>query len=989
MTINNDIYNLNEDMFQPLQHYGPVTYIQIHQNYIFVGYGPILHVYKLINDNIQLIYQKQIFKRNKIHNIFINNIAQKIIISGAKSYTVLDFTSLDTLQDSEIVERFINEWIITSCILNDGTVLLLNAYNVIYQITSSSTTKIHCGEKSILYSGSINVLNNGEIYIASGTVMNGVIIWNYNTKEIKYRLKDHEGSIFGVKIDHLGKYIISCSDDRSIKLYNFETGEILSTGWGHGSRIWNLEFLTTTNKVKIMSIGEDCTLRLWTYTNQNLLRCDKVIENCHRGKHIWSGDAQDDESLVENLKICCTGGADGRVRIHDLDKSNQVTTKLTIQDFAEHLNLSFNLKKDTIRDYFDLIHLGKLICLTSNGYIIEYDYNTQIYKNLGHYEFDYGIVNGFNDINTVLIVDKNGRILVLSYTEENIETNWIENEDVKISNIHTVNGDNKYYILLEPSNPNLPFILKEFKFQQNKLVLQNIKNIARPNSNFQLTSLTIDVQNQWIILASKKISIQIVDLNDLSIKFFQRKIAPGDTISKVSIISSQQDILNLLVLSRDGTYLITKIYKNSQNTSFEFEILLENKLTRGIIEGGFFHNKDLILYGFKSSYFFVWNETKQIEIMNEICGGNGHRHFKFYLTSFNSYKFDYMFQKDLYLCSYTGRFITQNFGILHNGTHGREIRDLSISTQQFNDGSKLLVTTSEDSTIGLNKILYTGEIINLWSMNNHISGMQKVKFLNHNYVLSSAGNEEFLIWKLSYFENMPTLKEINRLDTDKEVPDLRIMDFAGVEYDEYIFLITVYSNSTIKFWNFNKSTEVFELVNKFNYSTYCILNCEIFELGGIKYLIISATDGNIIIWNINYPTNIKLELKQKLHQSGIKAICLAQIRENFYLITGGDDNALTLNQLTTNNSSLSLIPIAKEVNAASATITSISHFDRFVVVVGVDQIVRLWSIEPTLKCLAARHTTVADVGCCDVTTINDENLLVIGGAGLSSWKIHE
>ena len=62
--------------------------------------------------------------------------------------------------------------------------------------------------------------------------MSGVIIWNLSSRSIKHTLTEHEGLYFGVQIDPTGSYITSCSDDRSIKLYNFEDGKLLATGWG-------------------------------------------------------------------------------------------------------------------------------------------------------------------------------------------------------------------------------------------------------------------------------------------------------------------------------------------------------------------------------------------------------------------------------------------------------------------------------------------------------------------------------------------------------------------------------------------------------------------------------------------------------------------------------------------------------------------------------------------------------------------------------------
>lgn len=1075
----------------PLYHYGPVTFIKIHNRYIFVGYGPILHIYQVDSSassrrhnnsnnksNVHLIFKRQVFKRNKIHHVSINSAARKIIISGGRSFTVLP---LDTVladahggqSECNFTEMAINEWIITSEILDDGTVLLLNSYNVVYKITplSSDTNqrqhysveKISCGEKSILYSGSINVVaSSGEIYIAAGTVMNGVIVWDLTTRLILYGLNDHEGSIFGVKIDLWGKYLISCSDDRSIKLYDLQRGgggggEVVATGWGHGSRIWNLEFANASPSegnggLQIMSIGEDCTLRIWKYNNESdVLQPVKVIENCHRGKHVWSGDID-----LLDLQLCCTGGADGRVRLHDLQRENQVTIKLTLHDFAKQLlhmesGVSFN-PKDCIRDYFELINLNKLVCLTSNGYVIEYDYEskccTVVYQNDKLAGF--GIVDGFNDLNLVVVADRSGKLTNIQYGKENNNPNvsQIESHDeaMKITNLLTSSTNGRYFVLIESPNVKIPLILHEVNVAVNgcdgSVDIAQTWNIPKPQSNFPTTAMTIDTFNNWIIFASKRMSLYFVDLNNFCHHLTLHKIASGDTVSSVSVLNAKQGSLQLLVLARDGVYLIIKITTQPANGHFQFEIMHENKLTRGFIEGGFFHKLDLILYGFKSSFFYIWNETRQIEIMNEFCGGNGHRHFKFYRKNLSNFSFIYLFKNDIYVCHYKGWFIKDDnndcvdddddddfdFGLVHGGTHGREIRAIAIQKngQLLPDGSRLIITSAEDSTIGLSKLLPSGKIHNYWNMTNHISGMQAVGFLGCDYAFSCAANEEFIVWKLDWLTlapstststststnttitaspPIPTLREQARLKSNQDVPDLRVMDFDAVGYNDYIFIVTVFSNSMIKLWRFEKEplTVGLNLIHEWNYSTCCILHCQLFQMSAAhgnekrQFLLIATTDGNITVYDISTPTSPVALCLSKLHQSGIKAICLIHKDGAVYLLTGGDDNALVVSRITileddNNLSQLILQTISREPNAASATITSISHVsddDLVVVVVSVDQMIRLWSFtNDELHCLAARYTTVADTGCCDVTTLGDDkHMIVVGGAGLSTWEI--
>lgn len=139
--------------------------------------------------------------------------------------------------------------------------------------------------------------------------------------ELHYRLKGHEGSIFGVDISpryNLGihkRYLVSCSDDRTVRVWDIsrvdedeESGENLTEslvwdelgadelgtgftpaggakgsdgprsdcvaiGWGHQARIWNCRFLQQLSAsksspqptVNIITTSEDLTSKIWGY----------------------------------------------------------------------------------------------------------------------------------------------------------------------------------------------------------------------------------------------------------------------------------------------------------------------------------------------------------------------------------------------------------------------------------------------------------------------------------------------------------------------------------------------------------------------------------------------------------------------------------------------------------------------------------------------------------------------------------------------------
>ncbi|EGW30515.1 WD repeat protein [Spathaspora passalidarum NRRL Y-27907] len=967
----NQISSLNEVEFAPLHHYGPVTALKIYKNYVLAGYGPILKIYQMTQGDlldVAEVFCKQVFSRNKIHHIEITS-QGRLCLSGARSFMVLDLE--EVLQGKgNFKERAINEWIVT-CAFYENWLLILNSHNVVYKVDLASFEfdKVHCQEKSILYSGSIQVLDNGTVYVAAGTVMSGVIIWDLHSRKIVHNLTDHEGSIFGVKVDKTGKYIVSCSDDRSIKLYDFASGTVLATGWGHGSRIWTLEFFKGDN-VKIMSTGEDCSLRLWQYQegNSQLVQLE-MVENCHSGKHIWSGDVDDLE-----YQVCVTGGADGRIKLHDLNKVNR--TEYSLQEISSQTGLVFG-KKDFIRDYFEL--KDRLIVLISNGDLVEYSDNSfkTIAFNDQHKLKDFAIVKGFSDINIVIIAARNGDLLIADFTSDLPQLSWIQDEYLgsnKLTNLLVYSTDNKYYVLVDVPNPNIPFILREFDSSFN---LVNVTQLSQPNqTSFTTTDMVVDSVNNWLVIASRYVTIAAYDLSTTSMALF-KKLSPGDTITSVQIITSKTNELALLILVKDGSYLYTTL---TLSTTFHLDVTHANKLTKGFIEGGYIKSNKLVLYGFKSSYFYIWNETCQFEIMNELCGGS-HRQWKLAPS-----KFIYVKDKTtLVIRNIAHRFV--NDGLIHLGTHGREIRDVAVSP----DG-KLLVSASEDATIAVSQL--EDGVKGIWSMNNHISGLQRVKFLNSEYMASSAANEEFIIWKVTQ-SNIPLVKEFVRLKPSAvENPDLRIMNFASIELESNVFiLVTVYSNSNIKIWRIDLNKEHYGdmvklLVNDF-YTTCCILNVELLQKDDKTWLMIGATDGYVTIWDVTSkldPEEHKLGasiIHQQLHQNGVKAMEVFTHQDGYRLITGGDDNALVVCDLQVPDLKLDIV--GYEESAASATITSISVVgEHKFVTTSVDQIVRIWEYNEGLTCLSARYTTIADTGC----SASMGSTIYIGGAGLSSWKVN-
>ncbi|KAG7192129.1 uncharacterized protein KQ657_002494 [Scheffersomyces spartinae] len=1018
----NALSSVKEQSLQKLSHYGPVTSLKIFKSsLILAGYGPILKVYSVdkASNTTKLIFQKQVFGRNKIHSIAVSD-EGKILVCGGRSFAVLKVDEEHCkLQVGS--ERAINEWIVSCAFLNETTALILNSHNTVYKIDVSQwdtedqhfslLEEVHCNEKSILYSGSIRILGNGDVYVAAGTVMNGVIIWNYHTKQILHNLTDHEGSIFGVKIDRNGKYVVSCSDDRSIKLYDLETAQLLATGWGHGSRIWNLDFfLQMDADVKIMSAGEDCTLRFWQYNQQeSSLDQLELIENAHLGKHIWSSDIDD-----ETLGLCVSGGADGKIRVHDLQNRGTLLS-YSLVEISKQTGLTFQ-KNEIIKQYCELE--VQTLFLTSHGQFFAMKANDSSFvkvtipETLSKEFNNFGIMHGFKQSNSAIVCTRTGALLKIAFADEQEPSfEWIieSSSPNKVTNFLSYKGETSTYMFTDCPNPQIPFT---FHILDHRLKIQKTLTLAQPERTFTSTFMHIDETNNWLFLGSRHATIAIYDLNSnsnanisLQVSAVFRKMCPGDTITSISFIEGNHNEATLLVTVRDGIYMYVKFSRVEDQEEFKFTILQENKLSKGFLEGAMIKDGSLIVYGFKSSHFYIWNETKQVEITNELCGG---AHRKWELITYDEeadidYKFIYINKSSLFFKTFKGRFTDANYGIINEGTHGREIRDIAISPVAYDDGNRLLLTASEDTTVRLSSVDTNGIITTYWCMNNHVSGMQKIAFINEEYAGSTAANEEFIIWKLSKLQasKVPVITEFARLPPSSDIPDLRIMDFTTIESTEGdIIVAAVYSDSSIKLWYLNTNTAQFVPLVEDRYTTCCILNVNFIKVKGQVLLVTGTTDGNVTIWDAlecflsttdNTVTKLgPMLVKQQLHQSGVKALAIQYNDNDIHIFTGGDDNALVVSKLILSSNEVILEPISFVESAASSTITSISLVStNKIFVTSVDQIIRLWTFNgEDLECDAATYTTVSDTGCSDAFsgTTNGTSLLFVGGAGLSVWK---
>ncbi|KAF8780362.1 hypothetical protein HU200_001473 [Digitaria exilis] len=234
-------------------------------------------------------------------------------------------------------------------------------------------SRVKSPEKCLLYSMRMWGDSVRELLVASGTILNEILIWKLAPKNRKSsllclnegdtsdvnsrednnlgakeymavqlgRLKEHEGSIFRIAWSSDGSKFMSVSDDRSARMWilrfkpegfvnqtaSHENVEIIPklTLFGHSARIWDCYVSDSI----VITAGEDCTCCIWRMDGKLI----KMFKE-HIGRGIWRC-LFDSSSL-----LLITAGFDSAIKVHHLCNS-------TFHDIEEDKVVSYGLNYDS------------------------------------------------------------------------------------------------------------------------------------------------------------------------------------------------------------------------------------------------------------------------------------------------------------------------------------------------------------------------------------------------------------------------------------------------------------------------------------------------------------------------------------------------------------------------------------------------------------------------------------------------------------------
>ncbi|NEO87278.1 MAG: protein kinase [Spirulina sp. SIO3F2] len=147
-------------------------------------------------------------------------------------------------------------------------------------------------------------------------------IWQLNTGELKQTLSGHTSFVNRLLISPDGSYLLSASADKTIKVWDLTTGQLHRTLEGHTSFVD--ELLLSPDGQQLISSGADKTIRVWDWQQGKLTHTLKG----HTGFINVVAIAPDGETLI-------SGSADHTIKIWSLRTGME---RLTLEGHSSFVN---------------------------------------------------------------------------------------------------------------------------------------------------------------------------------------------------------------------------------------------------------------------------------------------------------------------------------------------------------------------------------------------------------------------------------------------------------------------------------------------------------------------------------------------------------------------------------------------------------------------------------------------------------------------------
>ncbi|XP_076250690.1 tRNA (34-2'-O)-methyltransferase regulator WDR6 isoform X2 [Rhynchophorus ferrugineus] len=779
------------------------------------------------------------------------------------------------------------------------------------------------------------------------------------------RLKQHKGVIFHLDFcPNLG-YICSASDDRSAILWEIDNKELLQSlsphnkdslnvnvkcqVYGHSSRV----FQCCISKAYFITAGEDSLVLFWGYNGVLLKKFDT-----HQGGTVWSIVYDEKNSSI------FTGGNDGGISKFKMNsKCFSSLIALNDLDNPKHVKVLSNENIVIFSEKCKLYRYNKKI-----NEITEISIHNDLKS--------YSILEISPCHKMIALAGYHGQIYIYKEHKKNIKEfcKYDMTKPSRIFSLHWLNC--KSFLVCQEEGKIFLCILKENK-------ISSFEMFILPNTKERWSTCACYTNNH-VIIGDRKGNIHNY--------YFGHK-NPINSLNKAHshLGVTQLSIHNgkIVSLGKDG---ILKKYK-IVNSNLE---CIETTKTKFTWLAKLSNN---CLYSFSGNNFMVSDCIYQRILFETPCGG-GHRSWSFHHTEDN-FIFTFIKQKKLH-------FIKTNLNeyIPKDIVQGYHVKEINVIKVLCTNEHILLISGGEDTILRV-AALANDNINLLQSLKVHLSSIRVIAYYklpsidNEFIIISAGGRAQIICWHLivendaSRNISVTCMEKCNFYEPLSEnEAENRIMDLSLSDINRKKILIAGCSDGNIKLFTITDNIKLTYMKTIF-YEHTCItkifnifwVNCDI--------LVTMGTNGFVTYWNTTALINNKAAkplAKYKTHQSGISATSNIILgHKQLLLITGGDDNAVSLSllQLNKREGSIEIERIFYSVNSSfhCAQITGIYIGKHSLITCSIDQKIILYRWKRSNNIIEMEKidqyvSVIADQQGFDCIKIKDILNLFIYGNGI-------
>ncbi|KAG6368021.1 hypothetical protein INS49_002221 [Diaporthe citri] len=788
-----------------------------------------------------------------------------------------------------------------------------------------------------------------------------------NSTELEAMANHHSAKALAVAMGHVSRIWSVRVSPQSVKYSSEETVQSLalySFGEDATAQKWRLEFNGMSG---ITTSSEHNTALTASLTHE-------ATFHHHDGKHIWSSALHFPAPSSPGKELLATGGSDGKIQLieeslarsgGDAGSSVLNTDPLTLSsthsadkmDSPAHQPADSGLAESEPLQMYGLLSEKSVVATTASGRILTGSMDASgvswkevsVPKTIRDDLRKYQIVRSAGP-DVTLIGSPSGQLYI--YGNDIIRP--VVKLPRKIAQIFILPlEDFRGLGFCEAVPGQVPIIATTMGSPEVRLVLLDpaTEDVVLHEASIELEKGFIPTAAgtcQDILIFGSRIgalSLHRLDQSGGGFRQVAHASRPGskDAVSGIVPLPAKPGLPcpYFLTTSRDGRYRIYETGTQACGSDDAVPLHLRHEAIPPlgpIIESGFFttttadpgSKPHLILCGFRSREFVVWNETTQQELASVECGG-GHRAFTYHVDPASPGRLSFIWTKASRTCVYSQDGVTKRS--LKPGGHGREIKAAATSAQ-----GGFLATGGEDTNIRIWRVHGDGQggggaekgagLSCLAVVERHTAGIQCLRWAGGNYLVSSSGGEELFVWRVAWlgrsaYDGIAVVCEGVYPDKTRD-GDLRIMSFdvqlmnpvreAEDKGEEVLCLSLVLSNSTLKTYWYSRD-EGFTLLAQGRYTGACLMQIRHLSVQPESderwnlHVLTASTDGHLALWKakgtmpttpgLSAPAEHELVEAQRLHQSGIKAIDLRALPHNatssppsYAVFTGGDDNAI-------------------------------------------------------------------------------------------------